>query len=76
MLDNISKSMAIKIQHQNTEIKIQKIQKFNTVASTRVPVLNNTAVLMSAGQIFLNLQWLTTAVQTRKNVGQNAYFST
>ena len=48
MLDNISKSMAIKIQHQNTEIKIQKIQKFNTVASTRVPVLNNTAVLKYA----------------------------
>ena len=55
MLENISKSMAIKIQHQNTEIKIQKIQKFNTVASTRVPVLNNTAVLKYAQKThFLN----------------------
>ena len=59
MLDNISKSMAIKIQHQSTEIKNSENHHSR---ATRPPVLCNTARVVQHvqknGQLILSVQGL------------------
>ena len=62
MLDNISKSMAIKIQHQNTETKNSENHHSR---ATRVPVLCNTARVVQHVQKNAHFIFISTGDLTR-----------